>query len=838
MRGFPRASFLFLFLAGVLAVFSLNSAAGTDYYAVLVRSQEPPDYLVLEKVEINGEDELAQLVRNGPLTEGEYKRLARLPFAHVRSFRVSDGVLLVQQRDGRGELALPRSFKDWARTYVAPGTITAGSVLRGRLVNSEQRFSSALMEGWLLYLFPTYPDSDAVAFVLAETRNTEEAWTNFLQKYPNSSYAPQIRRMLAESMLARVQAALDRYEAALRQRTPGYSALKEAREWFDKIRAMGVSTPGITALGETLASREADIAQRLRQAHLLAQQARFDEAERVLEPIHHFRQEMPELQAELKTIQTLRARHHLDRCRQLLVEGRLAEAAKALDEAAIYGDLPEIARLRSEIEEQRAARARQGEIEQGLTAARAATGKKDYARAFKILAPLIQRYPREARLRNEFSSLQQVYTQNLLAEAAHVEEVHTPIRGPADERAVIEIQRQLGGVAQFDSTPAASVWRDRLSMTLADYYHARSLEIADRNGSGPNPLAFAYLHQARHFLLDKTEIGEFASWREQVEKKMRIGLQLTFRDLTPEANATYLAAELSTQVGAAIQEAGFSHVEILDPIRSKAPKPVLELVVEILNAGVQDSSRTESVPSEYAAGVRQVPNPKWREAKKRYDEAVDRYERVRARVEANRRKTRRSEVERRQDDEALRRAEAALDKARKEMDAVPAFVEEQESRPYEFTRRTVNRTGTIRLAYRWVNTATGVQEEQQLFEEKDSAEGVETSGVHPADKNGYRNQPADLPDSAAMRTRVLRKLQGSLAERAVGYLNSYIERDFERGQQEASRGNQETAADYYLRFLFNSTPDNPHRQQALDYLEREFRFVALGDWLTAANSDY
>jgi hypothetical protein len=838
MQAIPRATFLLLFLAGVLAASPLNAAAGAAYYGILVRSQAPPDYLVLERVEINGEDELAQLTRNGPLTEGEYRRLSRLSFAQVRSFRVSDGVLMVQRRDGRGELALPRGFNDWARTYVAPSTITAASILQGRLVNRDQRYSSALNEGWVLYLFSAYPDTDAVAFVLAEAENTEKGWSTFLQDYPKSTFAPQVRRILSESLLARVQAALDRYDVALRQRTPGYAALQEAREWFDKIREMGVTTPEIAAVGETLASREADITQRLRQAHLLAQEAHFDEAERVLEPILHFRPEMPELQAELKTIQTLRLQRLLDRSRQLLADGRLGEASKALDEAAAYGDLPEIARLRSQIEERRTTRERQGEIQQGLSAARAAAGRKDYARAFEILAPLIQRYPREVGLRSEFSSLQQIYTRSLLQEAAHVEELHTPIRGPADERAVIEIQRQLAAVAQFDSTPAASVWRDRLGMTLADYYHTRSQEIADRSGSGPSPLAFAYLQQARHFLLDKTEIGEFDSWREQVEKKLRIGLQLTFRDLTPEANGAYLAAELSTQVGAAIQQAGFPHVQILDPIRPEGPRPVLELVVEILSAGVEDSSQTETVSSEYAAGTRQAPNPKWREAKTKYDEAVDRYERVRARVEENRRKTRYSDMERRQDDEALRRAEVALDKARKEMDIVPAFIEEQESRPYEFTRRTVTRTGTIRLAYRWVNTATGVREEQQLFEEKDSAEGVETTGVQPGDKNGYRNQPADLPDSAAMRTRVMRKLQSRLAERAVAYLNSHIERDFERGQQEASRGNQETAADYYLRFLFNSTPDDAHRQQALDYLEREFRFVALGDWLTAANRTY
>jgi len=229
---------------------------------------------------------------------------------------------------------------------------------------------------------------------------------------------------------------------------------------------------------------------------------------------------------------------------------------------------------------------------------------------------------------------------------------------------------------------------------------------------------------------------------------------------------------------------------------------------------------------------------KWRDAKAEYDRAVDNYEKVRARVDRNRLRAGYTERERQSDNQALARAEAALDRARKNLDAVPAYVEQEDTRAYDFNRRTITRTGEIRLAYRWVNTLTGVREVQQLLEEKEPAEGVEISGVHPADKQGHRNQSADLPDAATLRGRVLRTIQKPLAERAVDYLRSFIDRDFERAQQEAARGNHETAAEYYLRFLFNSPVEDERRQTAFDYLERQFRLVALGDWLAVTTDSY
>jgi hypothetical protein len=148
----------------------------------------------------------------------------------------------------------------------------------------------------------------------------------------------------------------------------------------------------------------------------------------------------------------------------------------------------------------------------------------------------------------------------------------------------------------------------------------------------------------------------------------------------------------------------------------------------------------------------------------------------------------------------------------------------------------LKRTAVVRLAYRWVNTSTRVREEQQLLEETEAAEGGEVVGVHAADTQGFRNQSAGLPDPSVLRGRALRKLEKKISDRAVAYLKSYIGRDYERGREEAARGHQEAAAEYYIRFLYNSLPEDDRRQNAFNYLEQEFRFDAVREWLAASSS--
>ena len=824
-----RLRFAVLLLVALVCVSPLGG--GTNYSALIIRGLEPPDYFLVDKLKINDKDELARLTQIAPLGEKQYEKLVNMSLSEVRWFRVEGGVLRVRAHNRADLLAVPRNYKRWDHGTQQPSAITRGSMFNGQLVNTKGSFAAPVTEGWTVYVFPARPPDDAIAFALAETRNTEDGWRKFLQQFPASYHAGSARESLGLAYLARAQDSLGRYQQALEKKQKGYTALAEARYWIEQLRAVNYqSAAGVEAEG-TLNRLEADKAGRLRQARLLAENGDFDGARQFLEPLAHFRDEYPELAAELDAIRELRARHHADEARRLLVDYRFEEALRQVEMARSVEALAELPALEEEIKARRAAHERKLEIERTLTQVKQAMDRADYARAFDTLWPLALRYPEETSLQESFVSLRRVYSQSLLADIAQEQELHTPIRGPADEEVLLRMHSDLTRLGQFEPDPALAVWRDRLSQQLAEYYLARAQAIENLGGEAFPALGFAFVHQARHFMLDKTEMTDYAARRARLEEQLGVGVALSVRDLTPEAGGQYLVAELSIALGNAVQKAGFPNVQIFEAGRSSLRSPTLEFVVELLHAGVREAGDPEMIPSEYSAGFRQVPNPVWRTSKEAYDRAVESYEELRARVERNRRQKRYGKREREADDAALARADAARQEAKKALDALPAFVEQEDIRPYEFTRRTITRAGEMRIAYRWVNAVTGVREAQQILEDREPTLGVEITGVHPADKKGSRNQSASLPEPAMLRGRVLRKLQDQLATLAREHLKSFLERDFERAQQEAERGNSDTAAEYYLRFLFNSLPDDSRRARAVEFLVQQFRLVSLGDWL-------
>jgi hypothetical protein len=832
---------------GVLAALLLcagTPAAAADYFAVVIRRAQPADYVLLEKVKINGKDELYRLAREGRLAERDYKALPRLLFSDVRRIQVRADAFQVQLQNKAEFLALPQNVKNWAGAAQETAAVVSDAVIAGRTAGGKGSASLALRPGWVIYLSLTRPGEDAIAFALAETEDSEDGWKRFLERYGGTTHAPEARARLGSSYLGRAQAALAQFRQALQNRTRGYAQLGEARRWLDQVRAVGHQGAEVTAVENALAQQESGIAQRLQQARALAENAQFDDAQEMLRPLAHFREEFPQLARELEAIQELRARHHITEARRRISVAEFDEAAAELDTAAKFRNLPEIEDVRREAAAARLAHARKLEIDAAMKQAEEAAARGDLGGALELIWPVGMKYADEPRLREAFAALRSSYGAELLTRVPQVESLHTPIRGVADEDVLLRLHGHLARLTQLEALPQHNVWRDRLSQHLADYYLKRAAELNQRAGDALAALSFGFLHQARYFALDKSEIAEYSARRAQVEEKLRLGVALNFRDLTPEAGGQFLLTELSTATGEAIQKGGFPRLAIFEATRlapsaaadagGRTPRASLEFHVELVGVGVRESAEDDPAKSEYSAGMRQVPNPEWRTAKENYDTAVARYEEIRMRIDRRLRQGRYDKREREADEQALSQAAAVQQAAKKAMDAISAFVEQEDVRPYEFMRRKVTRTAEIRLAYRWVNVQTGVREAGDLLTDTEAAQGVEVTGVHPADKHNHRNQPHGLPEAAALRGRVLRKIQAQLTSRALTHLQAFIDRDFERAGQEAERGNPETAAEYYLRFLFNSRPDDDRRAAALEFLRREFRLVALGEWLGSA----
>jgi hypothetical protein len=558
----------------------------------------------------------------------------------------------------------------------------------------------------------------------------------------------------------------------------------------------------------------------------------FTQAVETFAPIEHFRAEFPDLETELNTIRDAATAHYLRQAETLNNQEKFDEALEQVKLAETWKADDAIPVMRNKIAANRTAYEQRQEINDALEATNAAMRENNFLSAFTALRPVAHRYPADKDLQERFLAVQQTLRTDLLNRSEEIEATYTPLK-PGDvagETQVLNHYRGLAGLAELNRNDADLLFRrDIMGDYLATYYHQRAKRMVTSEETEPSALAYAFLHQAYTLALDGTKgtIEELPRWQPQVENNLRLRLDLTVQDSTPELNALAVASQLRRLIGIGMQKADLPHLEILGARRDGSPPPggnVLELKLDLSRSSVRDASQTEPVPSEYGAGSRQILNPEWQQAKTAHDNATDKYDQLRAQPTQRMKKQEREAHQR-----ALREALSAVNTAKQTLDNTPVYAQEEDIRSYQFSRNKITRTAVIELTYQWISE--GVVLETDIVRQQESAEGMETTGVERDDKNGHRNQAANLPDDATMRGRVLRALQDLLSEKFIAYLDTFIAQDQARARQLAQQNSPMRAAEYYFRYLFNSRPTDPRRREAIEFLEKQFNLVTLDHWL-------
>lgn len=828
----------FILLAAILSFPFTSEGAKSQFYALLISASDPQNQTLLMEFKVNDQIQFYALGDNAldtPIRKKQYERLPVIPFPDVYSFTITGDRMKVVTRS-RGETSgLPMKFKAWPRRNpktLAPAQMVKGILLTGKDANNRRKHRSTLQPGTTVFVYPARPTEDSIAYAVTQVKNTQPAYEEFAEKYPDSSHVVGARKFLGAAYLRHAEERFGRYQAALQEKTAGFAQLAEARSWFDRIQPLNTKVLGAIPFAKRLTGRETELQTKFHRARELMEAAEFTKAVDTFAPIEHFRPEYPDLDTELNTIRDAAAAHYLRRAETLNNQEKFDDALEQVKRAETWKADGAILPMRNKIAENRTAYEQRVEINNALEATNAAMRAKNFLGAFVALRPVALRYPADKDLQERLLAVQQTLRTDLLARSEEIEATYTPIK-PGDiagETQVLNHYRGLAGLAEINRNDADVIfWRDTLGDYLATYYHRRAKNMVPANDPNPGALAYAFLHQAYTLALDGTKgkIEELPRWQPQVENNLRLRLDLTVQDSTPELNALAVASQLRRLIAIGMQKADLPHLEILGARRDGTPPPggnVLELRLDLSRSSVSDTSQNESVRSEYGAGTRQILNPGWQQAKAEHDNATEKYNQLRARSTQRMKKQQRETHQR-----ALREALAAMNAGKQTLDITPVYVQKEDVRSYQFSRNKITRTAVIELTYQWINQ--GVVLDTDIVRRQESAEGVEITGVERDDKNDHRNQAANLPDQATMRGRVLRALQDLLAERFIAYLDTFIAQDQTRGRQLAQQNSPLRAAEYYFRYLFNSRPTDPQRREAIEFLEKQFNLVTLDNWL-------
>jgi hypothetical protein len=446
--------------------------------------------------------------------------------------------------------------------------------------------------------------------------------------------------------------------------------------------------------------------------------------------------------------------------------------------------------------------------------------QKQFIEAYEALADLpdVQR----ALVTDRLAALQKDYVPAAVKRAQKLQEVHVPIRGRADEDAMREAYGLLDRSASLTGDPAIKLKQDLLSDKISAYY----LDLAKRYlekplGSGVG-LGWLYLSEAQHYKpgLDTVK-DQMAQYAPAYQLRARLSVGVVLRDQTSRRESVGFADQLADAIATGLDSSGLP-VKVVRQVKDSPDviQPNFLLVGEILQHRVVKDVNLETLQSKYRAGTREVKNDAWVEANTAYEAAQQQLataQRALADAQAQHNKKQIAAAT-----DAVTAAQKQTDDARHKMETTEQSRIQSVVAPYNYTRKSIDLTGVIELAFRITDQAGNVVATSTPVRKDNRKTFVVLENVKPEDTEGVKEQGTD-PDETQFLTdleiQARDELVKSVREKALLLPAKILEMARSRAQQNDLDG----AAEAYIAYL-NSTPDNgsAERDEAAKFLHDRF----------------
>jgi hypothetical protein len=500
-------------------------------------------------------------------------------------------------------------------------------------------------------------------------------------------------------------------------------------------------------------------------------------------------------------------RFHFSRAQQLSAQGSWEQAAVEFRAAIkVSPENQETAAALKNAEAQAANAFNRRAVEQALADSRNAAQKGDIIAAYDLLANLPE--SQRAMVREQIEALKRDYAPAASRRAQKLQEIHLPIRGRADEEAMRQAYELLQRAGAIASDPAIKLRLDLLSDKLGAYY----------------------LEQARRYLQKPMGSGialgvrdEMARYQSAYQLRGRLSIGVVVRDQTSRREGQGFADQLGDAIANGL-ESSSQPVKVVrryseDP---NAVQPDFILVAEILQHRMVKNTNLETLPSKYRAGTREVKNEAWLNANQAYTQAQQELAQAqRALADAQRRT--KKEAAAAADNLAI--AQAKADDLRKQIEALNPTRPEGILEPYNYTRKTIEVTTVVELAFRLADPQGNVAGSNPSIRRDDHKTYVVLENVKPEDTEGVKAQNIP-PDEAQFVTDLELQARDALVKSVSEQASHLPERVLQHARQRSQQQDIDGAASEYIVFL-NSTPDNgsSDRLEAAGFLRDHFNLT-------------
>ena len=838
---------------------------------LLYNGPNGPAYLELTDLLLNGKAEVRSCGTAQLIDRPQYGKLAKVSLSGADSLeRRADGTLLLTQ-GGNVSCVVPANLKLDKGEALSAAELASRGELLGRVLSGES--SIPPLKPGVKLVFVRAPDVELAEYLRAERANTITGWQDYLSRYPKTSHMNQANMALATLLTEQGQARLasyrraegsassyddlrgakqsadqslelapnsatttqlldsiqgelrtltDRgraewqaYEEALSAHTAGYSHLVVVRNLVNQVLEIDSHFEPAQNLLKSVSAATNRFENSLRNAQLQLEAEQPDDAVAAIGSYRVFAAEEPRVAAVLDAAYKL----HFQRGMAAESAQQWQEAVQEFQKASNINQRAEAAAALKNAEAGLEASHNREIADAALRKSQDMQQEQNYLEAYEVLYAL----PAGARalVTDPLHALEPAYIRAAAQKAKQLEDAHTPIRNRADEVAIHEAHQYLERARDLSPDDENLKLRlDQLAQKLSDYCLAQARKYLERpQGSGVG-LAWLYLDEAQHYKPGRDDVlQERARSSALYQMRSRLSLRVAFYDQTSRRDSGRFAEQLSDAITAGLESSG-PPVKVIRPNETAAAEPNFQILGEVLQHRPIRNETVEAMESRYRVGAHEVSNDEWNRANRDYQAAAADLQSAQRALEAAQAHGSKSDIA--DANRAVALAQQHVDDARRELDSTAKTSASDITKPYNYTRKTIDVAAIVEVSFRIVDSSYSVVEAAPPVSLNNHKEFIVLENVKPEDTEGVRALGA-TPDEQQVLADVEIEARDTLIKAVREHVEKLPGRILDQARRRAVEGDPAAAAEAYILYLHCSPPGQQSEQdEAKRFLLEQF----------------
>jgi hypothetical protein len=299
----------------------------------------------------------------------------------------------------------------------------------------------------------------------------------------------------------------------------------------------------------------------------------------------------------------------------------------------------------------------------------------------------------------------------------------------------------------------------------------------------------------------------------------RLSMGVVVRDQTSRPVSLGFADQLGDAIASGLETSSLAVKVVRHYVEDPAAvQPGFVLVGEILEHRTVKNTNLETLPSKYRAGTHEVKNEAWVSASQAHTTVQQELvEAQRALVDAQ--QHHKKDVPTATD--TVTAAQKKVEELRKQLDALNPTRPDAILEPYNYTKKTIDITAVIELAFRMTDQSGNVIEATTPIKRENHKTYVVLENVKPEDTEGIKQQNT-APDEVQFMTDLELQARDLLVKAIQEKTLHLPDKTLELARQRARQQDGDGAADQYIIFLNSSSTE---RAEAAAFLRDHFNVM-------------